>query len=341
MWPQLHLEKNTSSGLESYHLERFGDPASLSLPGAIVHNTVAEQLAIRRVTKRTDNGIEGNVAQDIVQLSQTVRTITDVVDRVTRAVRAVRRGKVGDIATAIEAIWKGNSVIPEREPRFRRGYKPKPGASAADNWLAMQYGWKPLLMDIHGSLDSLARFNYENYEVRQASGSGKVKDTVRIPIVINPGLKIGVLVVTRETRCRISLRWKLGDGLRSFLNQTGFMNPVNLAWEVLPWSFVVDWALPIGPWLESLTAFEGLTFKDGVKTLFTRRTNLGVVYYSGAVTGTGPTMHLYKGDYWSEGIKLDRSALIGFPTQDLPSFKNPLSVEHALNGLALMRAAFR
>jgi hypothetical protein len=31
----------------------------------------------------------------------------------------------------------------------------------------------------------------------------------------------------------------------------GLANPASIAWEFMPWSFAVDWAIPIGSWIEA------------------------------------------------------------------------------------------
>ena len=58
---------------------------------------------------------------------------------------------------------------------------------------------------------------------------------------------------------RLDPEWQ---GARAF-NQLGLLNPVSLAWELVPWSFVVDWVLPIGSVLSALSAPAGLIFIDG------------------------------------------------------------------------------
>lgn len=43
----------------------------------------------------------------------------------------------------------------------------------------------------------------------------------------------------------------------------GLANPASLAWEVIPYSFVVDWFMPIGNILAALSACKGLSFVAG------------------------------------------------------------------------------
>jgi hypothetical protein len=337
--PQYRSEVYLPTGELNWWLEVFGDPASLGLPGSISHIESARFQAIRRIIDRTENGIEGNVAQDITQLGQVNRTINDAVTRITKAIKYTKQRNLNG---AVNVLVSGKPTRTEffppslRKQVSARGLNGLSG-SVAENWLAIQYGWKPLLHDIDGAMRSLAYFNHANYHVRQVKGSGKAVSVTVTPIADNGG-KFGTLHTTVESRTKIGLRYRLDDRLTAFFSQTGFTNPVNLLWEVLPYSFVVDWFLPIGPYLETLGAWNGLVFIDGFQTQFTRKRHQAVTKES---RKDGNYFRTRDGDYEAEGIRLDRTRLTTFPAAVFPSFKNPLSVDHVLNGIALMRAAFK
>jgi hypothetical protein len=129
----------------------------------------------------------------------------------------------------------------------------------------------------------------------------------------------------------------MGEPLKAFMTQIGFNNPINLLWEIIPYSFVVDWFLPIGQYLEGLTNFQGLTFIDGCETRFTRQSALFDVYY---YYEDNVQIDIRYGSYSRDDVLFDRLKLTSWPSMRLPSFKNPISTEHALNALALLRAAF-
>lgn len=101
------------------------------------------------------------------------------------------------------------------------------------------------------------------------SATGRSKQTVQ-----NPSFKYrdssrseyteaAPLDITSDVRCNL---WARVDpnfkGLRT-LNQLGLMNPLALAWELVTFSFVIDWFLPIGPVLNAMSAPTGLLFVDG------------------------------------------------------------------------------
>lgn len=120
--------------------------------------------------------------------------------------------------------------------------------------------------------------------------------------------------------------------------QLGLINPVNLAWNLLPYSFVVDWFLPVDGFLSALSAPWGLHFIGGT---ITRVSDM-----SESFTPTN-TPYLQKGGLFMAGVSrrkdysMQRTALSSFPGPRMPHFKNPLSLGHFANATSLLAAAFR
>jgi hypothetical protein len=312
--------------------QRIGTAPFGNAPGGSTVPTSVTNRAIKKLQGKT--GPESaNIAQDLLQMSQLTNLIGGTAIRLADSMRAL---KGGNISKAVQTLWH-----PDVKPRFKKGKHPSPSNSIADNWLALQYGWKPLLQDIDGAMRSLASFNFASYAVHQVTGSGKAESTSSQAITTYGGFPSGRLTTRVETRCKIGLRYSLDSRLRSFLAQTGFTSPLNLAWEVLPYSFVVDWFLPIGPYLETLSAWDGLVFLDGFETQFTRKNINGVISASFAYPAGGNYQTTVQGDYQAEGIQLNRIKLTTFPAATFPTFKNPFSTGHALNAIALLRTAHR
>ena len=326
--------RHTGPGYNSWvrlFTEIYAEPP---IPG---HIDLARFNALRRLIDAAELGIEANLAQDLAQMNQTFNLIGNCANRIYRSMRALKRGDIPSAARELTHGRRSNNVTPHGRPSVSK--------SLADNWLELQYGWKPLLGDIEGTLKSMANLHTTDL-VQRVAVSGKAKtDSVTRQLsqyggAVAPGLQVTTKVVS-ETKCKFTLRFKLASPLRAFAAQTGFTNPINLAWEILPFSFVVDWFLPIGPYLEAFTAFDGLEFVDGSQTLFTRSET------DTAVDSEGPNALNSLSDYWEHGhyhsktIRLDRIKLTAFPTPTFPSLKNGLaSVTHAANAIALVKSVF-
>jgi hypothetical protein len=288
----------------------------------------------------------GNLAQDLAQVGQLTNMIGDSAHRLASSIRHVKGHRFKDAwrvlsTPSVRSRGLGYRVTP-------KGSEPQPWKSVAENWLALQYGWKPLLMDIHEALRSLANAQiYSPNVVRTARGTGKWKThtVTELGTTSQWYQKTGYRMVTTYTNCTIGMRYSIDSNFVQFLAQTGFTNPINLLWEVLPYSFVVDWFIPIGPYLETLSAFDGLSLVDGFETNITKQYTLSVHDYNGqypayASPPNPKTTWDFKSRYWREYIQVNRMKLYSFPSLTRPHFKNPLTVTHALNGLALLRAAF-
>jgi hypothetical protein len=222
-----------------------------------------------------------------------------------------------------------------------------PGMSLANNWLALQYGWKPALMDMFEALNSLAKYFVEDPGVvRTARGSAKVRlhTTAELGTTSSRYQKTGMADYSLFSSARIGFRYKIDSKLKVFAAQTGFTNPITLAWEVLPWSFVLDWALPIGQYFESFSAFDGLEFLDGFVSRFTTLDIRAAINYDGPFPSypyeNGGWKWSLHGNFERRIVQFDRIKLTTFPTAQRPVFKNPFSTTHVLNALALLRTAF-
>jgi hypothetical protein len=200
-------------------------------------------------------------------------------------------------------------------------------------------------MDVEGSLASLAQYMSDQTPEQRAVRSGTVRSEVKTPLMRSGhNAPIGVHIVSTSTRVQYGIRYKVADTLKVFLAQTGFTNPLNLGWEILPFSFVVDWFLPVGNYLETLSAWDGLTFSGGWKTTFTREEATAIYFFSGVLDAhQGPEFPAttdIRGSYWRYGINLDRAVLTAFPSGSPPSFKANMDVTKSLNALALVQQLF-
>lgn len=313
------------------YASRFGTADAGTGTGWPTHDLSRRNHLITRLINKTEQGVN-NVAQDIVEWQQFTQMIVTTIQRVTGAVGATRQG---NFAGAIGMLW-GTA-----KPGFRKGARLSKRKTTANNWLELQYGWKPLLADIQGAAESLAKLMLANPKVQVVT----VSDTRKTSVTeLFPGVgwmtNTGVHQKELSTTLKFKIRYRIDDHVQAFFNQIGFTNPVNLAWEVLPFSFVVDWFIPIGSYLEALTSFQGLSFVDGCEVRFTRCRDSYDCHWSGVDGGAGSGWTQEAGSLDQMAIVYDRLALAGFPSMTRPVFKNPLSLGHIANGLALMQQAF-
>lgn len=268
---------------------------------------------------------EINVSVAIAEARKTVSHLGNTALRVYKAYSAARRRD-----------WKTLRKTLGVPPKFKQKQK-----SAAGGWLEYQYAWLPLLSDIYGGYTSLqrgigskelvfaARSKYRDTwtERRSSLFSNSLSDQER-----NWG---GFTVYTGYSEIKCSAYYRMNLPLLAKATELGLTNPLTVAWELVPFSFVVDWFLPIGSVLDALDSDMGSQLVGASMTKavgYTARTTL-----QGGKTGIWWNV----GGGFGEGRyeKVSRHVL-----KDIwPNFyvKNPFSASHAISALALWRALKR
>jgi len=140
---------------------------------------------------------------------------------------------------------------------FGSSVKP-PGASVhksfANNFLAFHFGVEPLMADIHDGLKVLSNPLNAFTAVR-----ARTHDFYEDDGIVNYGswhhhnvwdTKVFVTQSARVTGIK-------SPGIH-LAEQFGIVNPLSLAWEVVPFSFVVDWFANVGDYLRQFSDFAGL-----------------------------------------------------------------------------------
>lgn len=297
--------------------------------GSVSHDAAVTQVAINRCI----DGIAEqrvNVAQFIAERQQVANLVEDTASRLAKCIKALRRRK---FESAL-----GHLGLTSHPKRFSK--------SLADNWLALQYGWKPLLADVRNSAEHLAA-NSMGRPLRiksvKRAHSASPEWTKRVSSG-NYG-KADWWFSEKVTRCQCILEFQVTNDYTRQGNQLGLTDPLTLAWELVPYSFVVDWFLPVGNFISSLNYDSGLTYMGGCHTTtsFQTQTLQPVNETFPIVVGGNSTFKatISGSSLKSEEFKMDRVILISPPRPVMPSFKDPFSATHVANAIALMRSSFR
>ena len=200
-------------------------------------------------------------------------------------------------------------------------------------WLAYIYGWKPLVHDlyelqklVHADLQKQPRikstgYGNESYSSESSSDSKWIKRGIR----------------KHSARC--VLFGKIVNPLAYQLASAGLANPYSIAWELVPFSFVLDWFIPIGNTLQAITATVGLepdggyiTMKSEQSSFYSLRKQWSEVPSPGFISTVKQP-----GAYNVVSYDFARAALSAFPLPKLYVNEKPYSTTRAINALALVR----
>lgn len=192
------------------------------------------------------------MGENMAQFLQTLKLLSDPVRNLGNIIKAVQREK------SFHKYFKMNA----RQIRKNVWHE-----VAARRYLEYVYGWKPLMQDIHGIIELAKESGTKKPLILRGTGTSKVSTQ-------NPDwTHTHTTYKTRASVSNVRMKSRVGctlwaqidpdnSGLRT-LNQLNLINPLALSWELMKYSFVIDWILPIGPVLNALTAPMGLIFVDG------------------------------------------------------------------------------
>lgn len=206
-----------------------------------------------------------------------------------------------------------------------------------DEWLKVCYGWNPAMSDVQDACQKLVPKNPPPDRLK-VSGRVRQRQNTSVNTWVDD-LHGSFNCACEDTfEVRVVCFFEMDNPLLASFSSLGLTNPLELVWEELPYSFVVDWFLPIGPWLSNLDAGLGWRFKSGTVTEWSVRESRGRGEFVGTPTLTG---YLTNCEGSARGMRMNRSVLTSAPAVGIPRFKNPVSLLHLSEGLSLLAGAFR
>ncbi len=238
--------------------------------------------------------------------------ITESATRLARAIRYVKRGDVTRAARALGARKPG-----------------KVRKDVGSNWLELQYGWLPILGDAHEAGKALGSIlNKPQVKTIRSRQSRPVKGNV------NPvfgGSSTGR--VQKQVIAQLKEQY-------SPVASLGLLDPEIVAWELVPYSFVADWFLPIGDFLEyrSVMGRTNATFVVSTTTRYVIQGGSG-----GLIDDRGSRLILDGGPgYIKQAATMQRVIQNGYSVP-LPSFQSPLDLswKRCLSSIALVQQRFK
>lgn len=277
-------------------------PSGVPVPGLTAND---ELILLSRLSEAV-KGHSFNLAVSAAEGKKTVSMVSDALQSIGGAVLDLKRGR-------FESAARRFGVSP-RSSRLSQ-------KDVAGRWLELQYGWLPLLSDV-----------YEASKAYEALTKKPRKNLVRVNYTRR------FIHNSSESQPNWSCEGPAMAGKRIIYEMTeqmsterslGLTDPLSVAWELIPYSFVVDWFIPIGTYLENLNTIPSL--RGRFLTTSLRR-------FSGSAVSVNPTYNwtVVPTTHVSQ-VYLDRtvSTSLTVPKPSFNSFEDAMSPKRIWNAIAL------
>jgi len=261
---------------------------------------------------------------------ETLQMIEPIAAGAFKLIRDLTRLRRKEIAVRRALARAGNSVSDGIT-----GLAISPLQTVGGLWLAWSVGLKPLLNDVENLRNHVAEVRKQDLDFQVDARSAMRVDFTKGEYLAS-GMKTTADAHVLD-QVEYGLTYAITD-LHAFENwRLGLTVRPTLAWELATLSFVVDYFVNIGQYLELLEASimnNGIAFRRGYKTTL-RRTD--AVYFAKSKTLFGGGAYT-ETNLWTRQIRSNktRTKLTSFPSPSRPTVKIPTAAEALLNVAALL-----
>lgn len=176
-----------------------------------------------------------NLAVNLSQMRQTVDMATSNLTKLGRSILALKRGDFSTAARQLGANPRGTRLKP---------------TDISGRWLELQYGWLPLISDC-----------YDSAKLFENISRGPRSKLIRVKIAkksdCDGSLSPDKYSWSYQQRLYRYLEYQMYEEM-SAVRQMGLLDPLSVIWENIPYSFVVDWFIPVGTYLDNLNVIPSL-----------------------------------------------------------------------------------
>lgn len=267
-----------------------------------------------RLLDKLAEEVRGHTFDLGINMAEIKKTYGTVVTNLHSVGAGLRNLKRGNISRALRNLGAN-----------RRGRGPLRAKDLSGRWLETQYAFLPLISQSYEAAKALEaltgarelRFRVSSSTKRYTEEGSSSPTVYSMPVHWTYSKKI-----------LAELKEPLSDA-----RALGLTNPAEIAWEVVPYSFVVDWFIPVGTYIGTWGVIPYLNGRFCT-------TERGAAKNSPVGPGSTPgnTWKLYIAKKREQSFRLKRSVstALSIPTPTFNSVPRALSPKRILNAVALI-----
>lgn len=318
----MHLEA-TSNPQCTYRVKGSNDPwlsgtyesCGFGVVPPLDFAVLTENETIKLLLK-LDSEIRGHNFNASVALGESKEAMQMVATRTSQLYHALRGAKSGNFSAVAKALGVRSR---SRSGKLSKTTVVDPGHV----WLEYEFGWRPLIHDLEDGANAF--FALTNKPLSRTYKASK-KKVIDLTETASSSVITGEAVTIRALRAVITEDYSPWYSL-------GLTDASSVVWELMPYSFVVDWFIPFGNYLQARAALHG--FKNAVisetvkSTLTKKRLHFETPYWSYDIIGNGASVRIVN-------VTRRPNVQLVVPRPGVKPWRSIVDVRHLADSVALL-----
>lgn len=250
-----HILRQASPAIHTYG----PDPLDGLIP--YFGTNYAEPALVNGSWARLMDDVKGPSSSLGTTIAEGREAFTLMADRLTRTYRSYKALKRGRFKEALRLL----SVDPKRK---HRNVARTASKEASGLWLEYWFGWAPLCSDIFDSILTTSSPDISGWVTAYGSKS------MGVPFASEHLNSYGDYRREVSFSGRVVVRqgaeFRVVNPNLFLANRLGLVNPVSIAWELVPFSFVVDWFAGVGNYIGGYSDLWGVEFRNPYTTRYVK-----------------------------------------------------------------------
>lgn len=276
---RLSGDRSASSNFDSQYTPWFIQNQTADLYQATNEAYMAVARSRAAIKFNNQKGAQASLGVALAEAKESMKMITTRLSQLVRFGNALRKFRFYDAAKALglvknkrpkRLLLKGKKLRWTKHP-IEGKYYPRPiddpsrkrrirARVVSGLWLEYAFGWAPLAQDIYTAMEVLDEPLQYQTPIRAVGGYDTTY--VRTGSVLKPGSATTKMVY----RCLASGVVTVKNPNKDLLRRMGLVNPALIAFELVPFSFVLGWFTNIDSYLRSWTEYYGVEVSQAFYT---------------------------------------------------------------------------
>jgi hypothetical protein len=241
------------------------------LPVSVDENSAIYNEVYKRFKNALGDQVQLGVA--LAEGREAMNMMSNRLFQVARFTHQFARGRFGEAATTL-GLSRPPRGLPNTHRGLARNYSDPSSRERIRDlsslYLEFHFGWSPLMKDIHEAAEALSSpyLPHRIYATYNLPWSDDYFEEGHDPSTD----MYHKIEIKRAYRQKIAMRadMSVSNPNLALASQLGLINPATIGWELVPFSFVLDWFANVGDFLSSFTDFAGIDLSNQQRTVFTR-----------------------------------------------------------------------